>query len=153
MVWLIYSTKIYLTVFLMFFAQLRTKYVDILYAIRVMESSNGLNCKPRYEKSFLKRYGDQGIMPELREKYGDRTAASSFGCYQILLCKANEVLKTTDLAPEDLENPWVNEVIAITIVDQYYTKCKGNLRQVFLKWNGSSAYDDRALRLMEKERF
>lgn len=133
--------------FILFFLQVfnqKFKYEHILYAIRVMESSDGLNNKPRFEPEFLRKYKNKGIMPILIEKYGAKNAASSFGNYQILLVTANELYKTTDISPEGLSNPYINEMVAMKFVNKWMVQYKGDVKKLFLRYNGSHDYANRA---------
>lgn len=135
-------------IFQLIFNQLKIKYEPILHTIRIMESSNGHNCKRRFEPNFLERYRNQGIMPALIDKFGETDAASSYGCYQIMICSAyDQGFRGT---PEELENPFTNELMAIIIVNKWYQRYDGDVWKIFKRYNGSSVYADRAYIIYKK---
>lgn len=117
--------------------------------ILIMESSGGINCEARFEPRFLKNYGDKGNMPELRQKYGDEAAASSYGCFQIMLSTANQFFS---LSPEQLADPVQNRIVAEYLLHRYmnrYGSRKAALWNIFKRWNGGSDYADKALSIYE----
>lgn len=85
-------------------------------AIRHVESSDGTNCAARFEPGFLKKYGAKHPMPELRKLYGDQAAASSYGPYQIMICRAWEL--GFKESPEWLAVPENNKLVFDKLLDK-----------------------------------
>lgn len=120
-----------------------TQEAIILDCIYTMESSRGINCTPRYEAGFLKKYGNSGKMSELRKRFSDKEAASSYGPYQIMLVVAYEHgFKGT---PRELSNATVNQALAWTVVSHLRKRHRGDTRAVFKAYNGSDRYADRGM--------
>jgi len=123
----------------------------LMHTIRIMESSDGQNCISRYEPSFLENYGDKSFMPYLRDLYGDKPAASSYGCYQIMLCVAWE--NEWRYSPEELSESENNERVAKDILRKYikkYRNKESSLWKVFVRWNGSHTYAEKAIAIYNK---
>ncbi len=116
----------------------------ILKTIKFMESSGGINSKPRFEPDFLERYRNTDIMQYLISKYGEKDAASSFGPYQIMLLKSHEM--GFPFSPKELSDPANNEMVAKKIVESYIAK-KLDLKNIFKRYNGGG---DKAERYAEK---
>jgi hypothetical protein len=116
----------------------------ILKTIKMMESSGGINSKPRFEPGFLERYRNTDIMQYLISKYGEKNAASSFGPYQIMLLKSHEM--GFPFSPEELSDPANNEMVAKKIVESYIAK-KLDLKNIFKRYNGGG---EKAERYAEK---
>lgn len=121
----------------------------IMDVIHQMESSGGINTKARFEPEFLKNYGDKGLMPTLRKRYGDKAAASSYGPYQVMLLKAWEM--GFKISPEELANPETNRKVAESIVMSYFKKGYKPW-QIFKKYNGGDGYADKAMNLLNRSK-
>lgn len=121
----------------------------IMNVIHQLESSGGINSKARFEPEFLKNYGDKGLMPTLRKRYGDKAAASSYGPYQVMLLKAWEM--GFKVSPEELADPETNRKVAESIVVSYLDKGYKPW-QVFKRYNGGDEYADRAINLLEESK-
>ena len=119
----------------------------IMNVIHQLESSGGINTKARFEPEFLKNYGNKGLMPILRKRYGDKAAASSYGPYQVMLLKAWEM--GFKISPEELANPEINKKVAESIVKNYLNKGYKPW-QIFKRYNGGSEYADKAMNLLKK---
>ena len=121
----------------------------IMNVIHQMESSGGVNTKARFEPEFLKNYGDKGLMPTLRKRYGDKAAASSYGPYQVMLLKAWEM--GFKISPEELANPETNRKVAESIVRSYLKKGYKPW-QIFKKYNGGEEYANKAMNLLNRSK-
>lgn len=126
----------------------------IMYAIHMMESSGGVNTKPRYEPGFEKRYVQKCLTDpdykgskydfarDLVKKHGKKAAATSYGPYQVLLFEAWQL--GYRVSPTELANPAINRKVAEAYVK---TRCKGkNAYDTFVKYNGSSKYAQKAMK-------
>jgi hypothetical protein len=118
----------------------------LLAIIKQMESSGGVNCEPRFEPNFLRKYGDKGIMPELRRLFGDEAAASSYGPYQIMLCVAWE--NDFRYSPEQLANPENNQVVAEFLIGKYAEQyvnlpVRDRVWKIAKRYNGGNGYADK----------
>lgn len=121
----------------------------IMDVIHQMESSGGINTKARFEPDFLKNYGDKGLMPTLRKRYGDKAAASSYGPYQVMLLKAWEM--GFKISPEELADPATNRKVAESIVMSYFKKGYKPW-QIFKRYNGGDGYADKAMNLFNSSK-
>lgn len=111
----------------------------LAYAIAQVESSGGSNIKARFEPGFLKRYGNSGLMPELRKRFGDRDAASSYGRYQIMLVVSwenNYKFTPAELSQDD-NNRKVYDKIVSKLISKYGDD-ESNLSQICLRYNGGA---------------
>lgn len=135
-------------ILLLFFQPPKEERIDfdiLLKTIRVMESSDGINCGPRFEPKFLEKYGNSGNMPKLRKLYGDKAASSSWGKYQIMLSTANMYF---DISPTELSKSENNEKIAEFLIKKYIKEIgdkESSLTKIFVRWNGGSEYAIKAL--------
>lgn len=120
----------------------------IMHAIHMMESSGGINNKPRFEPGFLRQYGNKGMMPQLRKQFGDQAAASSYGPYQIMLVKAWEM--GFKYSPQELSDPAKNKQVAEAIVQKYLDQGL-SVRDIFKRYNGADSYADRALKIYNQK--
>jgi len=121
--------------------------LDIIYQL---ESSSGANCEARFEPGFLARYGNNPPMPKLRRLFGDKAAASSYSCYQIMICTA----WTHDFrySPEQLSNESNAKIVAEYLIQLYATKysdllIRDRIHKIFKRYNGSDEYAIKASKL------
>jgi hypothetical protein len=126
----------------------------IMHAIHMMESSGGVNTKPRYEPGFERRYVQKCLTDpaykgskydfarDLVKKHGKKAAATSYGPYQILLFESWQL--GYRFSPEELANPAINKAVAEMYVK---IKCKDkSAYDTFVKYNGSRSYADKAMK-------
>lgn len=111
-----------------------------------MESSNGLNCQPRYEPDFEERYSDSDIFKKACTKNSSRDVSSSWGCYQVMLMVAWE--NGYELTGNQLEDK--SEEVCRHIISKYIKKYGTNedlqIWKIFKRYNGGSKYADKALK-------
>ena len=122
----------------------------LMNIILQMESSGGVNCEARFEPGFLARYGNNPPMPELRRLFGDEAAASSYGCYQIMLCVAWE--NDFRYTPERLANTENNKVVAEFLIGKYEAECvdypiRDQVWKIAKRYNGGDDYADKVTSL------
>lgn len=122
----------------------------LLFAIKQMESSGGINCKSRFEPNFLARYGNNPPMPELRRLFGDEAAASSYGPWQIMICVAWE--NDFRYSPEQLANPENNRVVAEFLIGKYaeqyvHLPVRDRVWKTAKRYNGGDDYADKVQNL------
>lgn len=118
---------------------------SIMQTLYLMESDEGRNTKSRFEKKFLEKYREKGMMPELIQQYGERAAASSYGDYQIMLVVAWE--RGFKVSPEQLEFPTLNKKVAEAQVNYIISKVGYNPEAIFRRYNGggSPVYIEKAM--------
>jgi hypothetical protein len=110
----------------------------IKLAFAHIESNDGKNVGPRFEKTFLKKYKNLGHMPELIKKFGSKAAASSYGKYQIMLEKAWEL--GYRVTPEELSRDETNERVFLVIVHglmKKYGNTESSLWNIARSYNGT----------------
>lgn len=124
------------------------KWDTVLAVLRHFESSDGYNCTPRYEEKFLMRHRNSIVMKRLIAEYGERDAASSFGPYQVMLVVAWE--RGFKNSPDWLQVYNNNEMVAIAQLNWIESQVGDNLFKIFLRWNGSVNYANKAVAYWHK---
>jgi hypothetical protein len=119
-------------------------------SIAEIETSSGMNNKPRFEPNFLKKYGNNGLMPKLRNLYGDKAASSSYGQYQIMLVVAWE--NGFEFSPDELSKDVNNEKVYNKIISKIITKVGNDLIKIGQKYNGSKTYGEKLKKIYERRK-
>lgn len=130
----------------------------IMHAIHMMESSGGVNNKPRYEPAFEKNYVEKCLTNknyqtpqyqfarDLVKAHGKKAAATSYGPYQVMLFEAWQL--GFRVSPAELSDPAINKKVATAYVK---SRSKGkSAYDTFLKYNGSPDYADKAMKYYEQ---
>lgn len=126
----------------------------ILNVIKQLESSGGKNSVPRFEPAFLAKYRNTKLMSQLIRDYGEKSAASSYGPFQIMLLKAHEM--GFRYSPKELSDPNNNRQVAEKIVSQYMSKGLP-IKDIFKRYNGggkqADLYSQKAMKLYNSGEF